>query len=443
MIKKFLALLIISLLVSCDGSIYDSSSYGTVKFTFSMASGESAELRDLNFFAFDGDGELQYQLYVDDYNDINSKGISLKTGYYTFAAALNCGEQLTFEEDVKAKTKASVTLNDFKEWMQEKAGNYYDAYTGTTTGVVYVGSQTFNFSLNDIEYSYAFEQQFIAVLPSSDIPAFISTRDSDDQLRVLATIESTRASDFETTQRAWLYPTDVDNEYSFSLSMFEGSYSVALWIDYGSYLSDDKYYNTEALTRIAILDKENYIANTSQKDGFAAYTTVSVEAKDSANMATVEVEMMRPLAKYNIIATDVEIYNKLQAADESLPAIEDLSVKIYYEGYLPYDFSLTQLAVSNAQLGYSYDGTNIISNGTMLLASDYVFATVESFSDVTIVFSDSKGNIVSSCSGLRVSYAGDMESTVYGEFLTCGLEGDVSGGIGLETEWDEDINFRF
>lgn len=327
--------------------------------------------------------------------------------------------------------------------MEQKAGTYYDAYTGISRSVIFRGDQTITITLNSIDYSYALTQQFIVTLPSSDLPEYSSTKADDMRLRVMASITSTRASDYESLQRAWLEPTGNTDEYSFELNIFEGSYSISLWADYSNSLSEDVYYSTTSGSKVSLVSADEYTANTPYKDGFAAVVAAEVDASDSFLASTITTTLTRPFARYSLVARDVDTYNSYREKDSSLPMVEDLTARISYEGYLPSEYNLTSLTLSDALTGYSYIGTNSVESDELYFASDYIFATGELFTSVTIEFLSPSGEVVTKCSGVQVDYAVGYHSTITGDFLTIGLEGEYGGGISTETEWDDDINFWF
>ncbi len=439
--KRLFSLLVAILLFGCTEKHTPLTNIGDVNFAFSVSGSESVSLRDLNFYVFDSSGEMIDDYYYDDVDDIS--GMTLPTGYYTFAAAVNCGEPLDLEEEITSQTKSTVTYSDFKSWMEQKAGTYYDAYTGIARSLIFRGDQTITITLNSIDYSYALTQQFVVTLPSSDLSEYSATKADDMRLRVMASITSTRASDYESLQRAWLEPTGNTDEYSFELSIFEGSYSISLWADYSTSLSEDLYYSTTSGSKVSLVSADEYTANTPYKDGFAAVVAAEVDASDSFTTSTITTTMTRPLARYSLVARDVDTYNSYREKDSSLPAVEDLTPRVSYEGYLPSEYNLTDLTLSDALTGYSYSGTNSVESDMLYFASDYIFATGELFTSVTIEFLSPSGEVVTKCSGVQVDYAVGYHSTITGDFLTLGLEGEYGGGISTDTEWDDDINFWF
>ncbi len=448
--KLVLCIFSLVMVFGCRENQAPPTHWGDIKFDFIVTDNNDITLRDLNLFVFDSLGMLIDEYYFDDISDVNyGDGFRISHGVYFFAAAINCGEPLEFEAKYTAAlasaTKADMNISSFRDWMESEAGNYYDALSGILHKVVFRGDQRFSFTVHTSEYNYALEHNFTIKLPTGDLPEFVSSRDGDKaHLRVMANIASTRAGEFAGVRRAWLNPTDNDSEYTFSLPLFEGNYKVSLWVDYSDNLVEDKYYDTSIPNKVSVLERDSYFANTLQKDGFWANTTLEIEATgDTTTLQNTTIEMVRPLARYLLQTTDIDKYREYMTKDSSLPAPEDLSVHIYYEGFFPSEFNIAQGVVSDARTGYGFEGTNIIDGNIMHLATDYIFAVGETFSDLTVEFMDSEGNVVSRCEGIRTKYAGGMESTISGAFLTKGIESSMGGGVNVDTEWDDDIDYKF
>lgn len=156
--------------------------------------------------------------------------------------------------------------------------------------------------------------------------------------------------------------------------------------------------------------------------------------------ASISISLQRPLAKYRIVANDVETYKKLMELEpDNYPPLEDLTVTMQYEGYFPTEFNAKSSTVTDAITGIGFSSkltdTNINYN-TLNIASDWIFASRETSVTATITISDSKGNKVSSVSGVSISYKQGYQTSISGKFLTAGV--DV-GGLDIDTDWDEII----
>ena len=174
-----------------------------------------------------------------------------------------------------------------------------------------------------------------------------------------------------------------------------------------------------------------YTANTDAKD--AAYYNKS-DITLSEEGATMNVQLQRPLAKYRLIAKDVETYRKLMEAKPDLyPPLKNLTVKVQYEGYFPSGFNVSTGKPNDAVGGISYSQVSLHYNNVdneVLLGGDWVLVTV----------TDNLGNTLCRASGVQINYRNSHLTTVYGNFLTAGIN---KGGIDINTEWSGIYNVWF
>lgn len=229
-----------------------------------------------------------------------------------------------------------------------------------------------------------------------------------------------------------------------TLTLHAQEYSIAVWSDYveaGS--GTDLYYNTNDLRGITI--QEPYIGNTGYRD--CHYATAPLDLRPYRNQwnARIQqgVDMVRPLAKYRIVATDVETYHELQAAGD-YPPVEELTATVLYEGFLPSSFNVAAGSPNDATTGISYAGSLPAlpdDTGHVQLADDLIWVNGgDTFVTVTVLITDSQGNVVSRVPGVRIDYRRGCLTTVSGRFLTAGI---TSGSIHIDTDWTDDIIIEF
>jgi len=221
-------------------------------------------------------------------------------------------------------------------------------------------------------------------------------------------------------------------------------YTVAVWTDYTDGDSGaDLYYNADNMRGITI--NTPYTGNTDYRD--CHYATTSLDLRPYRNQwnarVRLDVDMKRPLAKYRIVAADVEGYLQLQAA-ENYPPVEELTVAIIYEGFVPSSFNVATGSPNDATTGISYaKNLPALPAGTshVQLGSDLIWVNGgDTFVTVTVLITDSRGDIVSRIPGVRIGYRRGYLTTVSGNFLTAGK---TSGGVQVDTDWGEDIIIEF
>lgn len=242
--------------------------------------------------------------------------------------------------------------------------------------------------------------------------------------------------DFAKGQTGFLLPE--------TLHLHAREYTVAVWTDYTEAGSEDGlYYDATDLNNITI--REPYTGNTDYRD--CHYATIPLDLRpyrDQWNAhVRLDVDMKRPLAKYHLVATDVERYLQLQAIG-NYPPVEELTATIIYEGFVPSSFNMATGSPNDAVTGVSYaKSLPVLPDGTdsVQLGSDLIWVNGgDTFVTVTVQIADTRGNVVSRIPGVRVDYRRGFLTTVSGNFLTAGKTG---GGIHVDTEWKDDIIIEF
>ena len=153
-----------------------------------------------------------------------------------------------------------------------------------------------------------------------------------------------------------------------------------------------------------------------------------------------EIQLERPLAKIELITTDVIKYlNKLEQMKSVRPAgIEDFTVQLGYTGYFPTGFNVVSNRPNEAVTGIQFTSVPIIiSNNEACLAFDYVLVNgTESSVTLEMVICNEKGQEVNWVSGVEVPVRRNRITTVRDAFLTR----EFAPGIGINPGFDGEIN---
>ncbi|MDD2953680.1 MAG: hypothetical protein PHC95_11030, partial [Parabacteroides sp.] len=183
-----------------------------------------------------------------------------------------------------------------------------------------------------------------------------------------------------------------------------------------------------------------YTAGIEAREVFYKATTVDVVA---GSATTQSLALERPMAKYRLVANDIARYRSLMSTND-YPPLEELSITIQYEGFLPCGFDVATGKPNDSQTGYSYDATLPAITPEMTeveVANDYVFVNgTESAVTVTVLVKDKTGKVISRVQGVEVKYKRGMLTTVEGDFLTAGV---VNPGINIDTNWDGEYEVIF
>lgn len=223
------------------------------------------------------------------------------------------------------------------------------------------------------------------------------------------------------------------------LKLHAVEYTLAVWTDYVKAGTDtDLYYDTKDLQYVACTDP--YTGSTDYRDclyGTAALDLRAYREEWNAKVA-VKVDMVRPLAKYEIIATDVKDF--LRKTRKQREAGEDFTITFAYGFYLPTVFNVLSGKPADSRTGVQFttpltvpaDGAEECTIGT-----DYVFVNgAESFVKLSMEIRDGDGVVISRTTGLEVPYRRGHLTTVRARFLT----NEMKGGVDIDPGFDGDID---
>lgn len=222
------------------------------------------------------------------------------------------------------------------------------------------------------------------------------------------------------------------------LKLHAVEYTLAVWTDYVADGTDtDLYYNTEDLQYVACTDP--YTGSTPYRDCLYGTTTLDLrQYRDDWNAKVqIKVDMVRPLAKYELIATDVAEF--LERTAQQRAQGESYTVTFSYSFYIPavFDVLAGKPCESWPEISFTLP-LALPEEGETLhtVGSDFIFANGgEASVLLTMEIRDSRGNRVSRVSGIDVPYRRGHLTTLKGAFLTS----EMKGGVEIDTEWDGEV----
>lgn len=382
---------------------------------------------------YDASGKFCAAYDFADAQSIASTLLPLQAGHYTLAVVVNADEPLT----------ETATLTALHEWVASAADMDGDLLSGVADADVKENGLTRvvlplrrgAFPLPVLCVRFAFPETAMADFAPTRAKARASK--AGHALRCVAEL-CENGTDQVVLHKAVTPQLQEDGTYTIELQLSEGDYDLRLWADHANADAPlaDTYYLTGSLKAVSIAT-EPYMANTDAKD--AAYGNES-NITVAGDTTTVTMTLQRPLAKYKIIANDVETYRILMELEpENYPPLEELTVTVQYEGYLPSEFNALKGVVTDATTGMAFSAMPTdpgLAATELPLVSDWIMAGGESSVTVTLTVCDSNGNKVSSVSGVTIAYKQGCQTTVTGKFLTAGVN---VGGVTIEPDWDEVI----
>ena len=269
------------------------------------------------------------------------------------------------------------------------------------------------------------------------------TTKADDGYRRRFIIEAWREGKPTARQVTVMETAEEDGDGKISLpihlKLHALEYTLAVWTDYvKAGTTDDLYYDTDNLQQVACTDP--YTGSTPYRD--CLYGTAPLDLRqyrDEWNAKVqIKVDMVRPLAKYELIATDVKDFlrkTKKQRADD-----ETFTITFSYGFYLPTVVNVLTGKPADSRTGIAYttpltvptDGQKECTIGT-----DFVFVNgTESFVSLSMEIRDGGGNVISRTTGLEVPYRRGHLTTVRARFLT----NEMQGGVDIDDDFDGNID---
>lgn len=294
--------------------------------------------------------------------------------------------------------------------------------------------------------------RILMTLPDNALPDYAAAKSSsrsqsEDTYALRSVVELCRKG-----ENAPLYKFSVNPEIQSNGKLLvefaapRGEYVLRVWTDrtHSGSPTSDYLYDTGALNAVSIVTGP-YQAGASLRD--AAYYCGTLN--HDAELTELEIEQVRPLAKYRLIADDVSRYNEfLEKQPDKYPPLSELTVEVAYEYFFPSVFNVTSGRPVDSATGVAYNSKPEQAAGfspdqAVMVANDYVLTGGSgSFVSLTVKVCGPDGKEVSSSSGIRVDYRRGCLTTVKGHFLTAGTASG-GGGISIDTDWEDDIIIEF
>ena len=425
---------------------------------YPLPDGQGALLIELNssspvsgiaLYLFGNDGTTDLYKAYGDSQELASEYIPVNAGNYTLLLVAGADSTALPQE---------TTAPDLVEWLKENGGAYPNLLTASTQTEVKAGEVNLLFlELTDGTSGIHLSTVRLALtVPGLDLPAYATRANGSDSkpLRCVAEVYQAGTSN-RVHRRVQDCALQSDGTFLAELSLMPGDYDLRLWADW-----DGGYYNADDLGKVLVLT-DSYVANgeTDKKDAYYGTASIYVETQNIASQTNGEtqngetqniasLQMVRPFAKYRLIATDVEAYYNLIEKGEALPDIEDLQVRVTYEGFFPTGFNVATGKPNDAlNTDIHYTSVPTVAEGydakvNRQVGADFVLTNgEESFVTVTIQMVDTNtGETVATVQHVKIPYKRGHLTTVTGHFLTAGK---TTGGVQIDTEWGEDIVIEF
>lgn len=238
-----------------------------------------------------------------------------------------------------------------------------------------------------------------------------------------------------------------------SMKLHARSYQLVVWKDYVSAETpeEDLHYNTQSLVPV-IPNRASHTGNTEYKDVFVGTTSLDLTAYADQWGAVVEqdVTLQRPVARYELIATDVADF--LQRVADGEVNGETFTARIKYSGYLPVGYNALDNVPKHSLMYMQYNTSfELPEEGTdeLRVGFDYVFVSNEGSASVPMEIEIvNEENVTVANSVLNVPLERGKNTVWTGEFLSGDDQGgqggdepgEDEGGIGIDPDYDNETD---
>lgn len=227
-----------------------------------------------------------------------------------------------------------------------------------------------------------------------------------------------------------------------NMKLHARKYQLAVWADYVEKSEGETYQTFYDATDMGFIQRAApYKGNVKYYDAFYGNIPLDLSAyRDQWNVTVpVDIKMTRPMASYNLIATDVAKFLK-KVADKEITG-KKFTMTVKYNYYLPTGFDALTGRLKNSLQYIEYNKTVDLTTlqkeenkEEFNIGFDFLLINNESASSipVTIEITNESKTVVARYQNLKVPYERNKETTIRGYFLT------ASPGISFDPDFNDD-----
>lgn len=221
-------------------------------------------------------------------------------------------------------------------------------------------------------------------------------------------------------------------DHEVTLDVLSGNYNIMIWSDLVRSSEDNHFYNIDSFSEITLQGYHN--GNTNHRDVFCGKNYISLPInRGNQTHWTINVEMKRPIAKFEIISNDLQEFVETKASD-----FNQYKAKIQYVGYMPNAYSLfTDRPVASITGGVFDSTLTKLTDTEVSLGFDYVFVSGNGTTvTIRIGIYDNDDHLISFSDPITIPVKPDYHTILKGRFMTQ----DTSNGLDIDVGFGGDYN---
>lgn len=240
-----------------------------------------------------------------------------------------------------------------------------------------------------------------------------------------------------------IHPGRTNLSIPISLKLHARPYRLAVWADYvKSDSEDDLYFNTEILDPLITTDP--YKGNSEYKDAFYAVHALDLsQYRNQWNVKVpVRIELVRPVARYELVATDAKKFLAKITEDD---ANASYTVRVKYRNYLSAGFDVLNNELRNSLMYMAYNKTfkaaDLTSGKDFTVGVDYVFMPEEGKEiPIEVEVVNAAGETMARTI-INITCQRGKKTIVRDNFLTADPE-NADDDVNIDTEFDDEVDME-
>lgn len=235
-------------------------------------------------------------------------------------------------------------------------------------------------------------------------------------------------------------PHQVTLAETFALTA--SKYYILVWADYlNTSMKTDQFYSTQSLHSISFV--EPFISDTDNRDcfvGIAEVDLLSYQGEWDIHVP-MTVPLYRPVAKYALIANDIDKYMaRLPAGRQSRAEsiINSYTAVVWYPGYMPNSFNVRTSQPNDSRNGLWYASKcYLLHNNEALICFDYPFVNgTKSEAKLNLQLYDDQGKLINEIQDITVPIKRDSLTVIRSDYFTR----QYSPGININPGYEGNID---
>ncbi|MGM9759023.1 MAG: DUF6562 domain-containing protein [Parabacteroides sp.] len=249
----------------------------------------------------------------------------------------------------------------------------------------------------------------------------------------------------------FVFTKDITEGYDHevTLDLLPGSYNVMVWSDLIETSGDSYFYDANDFTEIKL--QGDHQGNTNYRDAFRGMNSITLAADVKEHVPdTLDVTMQRPLAKFEIITTDLQKFidkeleiltKEAETKGEDFPTkvdIKNYTVVFQYASFMPDTYNMMTDKPIDSSMGVFFESElNVLNENEASIGFDYVFANAkEAGVSVQIGLYDNENRQLAFSEPINVPLRRSHHTVLKGSFLMQ----QTSGGITIDSDFDGNHN---